>query len=91
MVEKSRRTFLQHASAAAAATGLAAAVPALTATSASASQKSSGRAHEGAFVVYVRDQHSGDIAVMVGEREVVHHDPQLAAQLARLAGATQER
>jgi FlaG/FlaF family flagellin (archaellin) len=37
------------------------------------------------LVAYVRDAHSGEVAVMVGEREVVVHDRELAARIARAA------
>lgn len=45
----------------------------------------SGAVHGGPFVAWVKDAQSGEIAVMVGEHEVVHHDRQLAASLARIA------
>jgi hypothetical protein len=38
-----------------------------------------------ALVAYVRDAHTGEVAVMVGDREVVVHDRELAARIARAA------
>jgi len=35
-------------------------------------------------VAYVSDLRRGDLSVMVGEREVVVHDPALCASLARV-------
>jgi hypothetical protein len=37
-------------------------------------------------VAYVRDPSSGDVSVMVGDREVTVHDPDLAARIAHSAG-----
>ena len=37
-------------------------------------------------VAYVKDPSSGEISVMVGEREVIVHDRKLAARLSRAAG-----
>ncbi|MDQ6851091.1 MAG: hypothetical protein M3070_14335 [Actinomycetota bacterium] len=37
-------------------------------------------------VAYVRDPSSGEVALMVGDREVTVHDPKLAAHIARAAG-----
>ena len=37
------------------------------------------------LVAYVRDAHNGEIAVMFGEHEVIVHDKDLAARIARAA------
>ncbi len=37
-------------------------------------------------VAYVKNPANGEIAVMTGDREVIIHDHQLAAQLSRAAG-----
>jgi hypothetical protein len=37
------------------------------------------------LVAYVRDARTGEVAVMVGEREVVVHDRELAARIAQAA------
>jgi hypothetical protein len=36
-------------------------------------------------VAYVRDAHTGEVAVMRGEQETVVHDRDLAARIARAA------
>jgi len=84
MAEHSRRKFLQRASLGAAAVSAVAVVPGLGAGSAEA--EGSGPAHSGPFVAWVKDAKTGEIAVLVGEHEVVHRDRKLAARLARIAG-----
>jgi FlaG/FlaF family flagellin (archaellin) len=37
------------------------------------------------LVAYVRDAHTGEVCVMVDDREVVVHDKELAARIARVA------
>jgi len=39
-------------------------------------------------VVHVRDASSGDVAILTGDREVVHHDPALVGRLLRAARST---
>lgn len=87
MVDQSRRLFLKSASLGAAVVGVAAAFPALQASAASAADERSGPAHDGPLMAYVSDRRRGEVTVMVGEREVVRHDPDLAARLARLASS----
>jgi hypothetical protein len=53
--------------------------------------KADAEAHPGApgsepVVAYMRDPGSGNIAIMAGNREVMVHDPKLAARIARAAG-----
>ncbi|MGI8761394.1 MAG: ubiquinol-cytochrome c reductase iron-sulfur subunit N-terminal domain-containing protein [Jatrophihabitantaceae bacterium] len=88
MTEHSRRKFLTHASLGAAAVGAAAVAPALTA-SAAAEPLAAGPVHHGPFLAWVKDAKSGEISVLVGETEVVHHDRLLAARLAQIAGRAQ--
>lgn len=85
MPEQSRRSFLKTASITAAAAGAATVVP-VAAADAEAQVPVSGRAHDGPFAVWVKDAKTGEIAVLVGESEVIHHDKALARKLARLAG-----
>lgn len=40
---------------------------------------------EGPLVAHVSDAKSGEIALMVGTREIVVHDPELVARLQRIA------
>ena len=82
MAETTRRTFLKTASLGAAAAGTVALVPGIIGT---AGAEAAGPEHEGPFVAWVKDAKSGVIAVMVGEREVLHQDRDLAARLARIA------
>ena len=84
MSKPSRRGFLAAAGAGAAAVGVAAAVP--RGASASPDPAPAARSgHTEPLVAYVRDAHTGEVAVMVGEREVVVHDHDLAARIARVA------
>ena len=88
MADHSRRTFLRSASLGAAAAGVAAvgATAAVPAGSAAAAEPaSSGPAHAGPFVAWVKDVRSGDVVVLVDDREIVHHDPSLARRLAAIA------
>ncbi len=91
MSDQSRRNFLKTASIGAAAVGATAAIG-FGATDAQAAPATAGGkpavtgpAHDGPFTVWVKDASTGTIAVLVGEQEVVHHDPELATTLARLA------
>jgi hypothetical protein len=83
MSEHSRRDFLRTASIGAATAGVAAAIP--FGASAADAAPSSGPVHDGPVVVWVKNPASGEISVMADDREVSHHDPKLARQLARLA------
>ncbi len=38
-----------------------------------------------AVVAYIGDPRSGEISVMSGDREIIIHDPQLSARIARAA------
>ena len=81
--DSSRRGFLILAGAGAAAVGaVALAAPA----SASGREQEPDRevSADGPLVAYVSDLRRGDLSVMVGEREVVVHDPALCASLARV-------
>jgi hypothetical protein len=79
---QSRRGFLALAGAGAAgAAALAAAGPA----AASGAEVAGPAASREPLVAHVRDPRTGEIAVLVGEREVVVHDRALAARLARIA------
>ncbi len=81
----SRRNFLKTSAAGAAAAGAAAAVPIAFAGPADA--ESTAPAHAGPFLAWVRSADTGEIAVLVGETEIIHHDKQLARRLAQIAGA----
>jgi Spy/CpxP family protein refolding chaperone len=79
MNEPNRRGFLALAGAGAAAVGAVAVAPAAEASTSVPSHVKEP------LVAYVRDAKSGEVAVMIGEREVVVHDRELAARIARAA------
>lgn len=97
MTDQSRRKFLKATSIGGTAAGAAVVLPRLSAqparaaqaqtatASASVTTAEAGAAHAGPFVAYVKNAKTGEIAVMAGENEVVHYDPQLAARLAQVA------
>jgi len=97
MSENSRRSFIRHATLGTAALGATVLVPASLSQEASARTRAQtqqaatqgavhqGAVHQGPLMAYVKNPSTGEIAVMVGEREVLHRDPQLAAQLGRIA------
>ncbi|QMU69378.1 twin-arginine translocation signal domain-containing protein [Streptacidiphilus sp. P02-A3a] len=93
MSENSRRSFIRHATLGTAALGATVLVPAALGQEASARTRTAatqgavqqGAMHHGPLMAYVKNANTGEIAVMVGEREVLHRDPQLAAQLGRIA------
>jgi len=80
MNDPTRRGFLVIAGAGAAAVGAATVAPAAGAAPVRAPSGASGP-----LVAYVSDMQSGEVTLMVGEREVVVHDRDLAARLARAA------
>jgi hypothetical protein len=83
MSNTSRRRFLGVAGAGAAAAGVSVAVPG--AASAAVTPRS-GVAGREPVVAYVEDAPSGRVTLMVGEREVVVHDPDLVRRLLDAAG-----
>ncbi len=86
MAEHSRRSFLKRAAlGAAAAAGAGVVIPGLRAGNATAERAAMDPAHDGPFVAWVKDAKSGEIAVLVGEHEVVHRDLRLATRLAQIA------
>ena len=78
----SRRGFLILAGAGAAAVGAVTMAPA--ATAASEREPGGDVSVDGPLVAYISDLRRGDVSVMMGEREVVVHDPTLCAALARV-------
>jgi len=99
VADQSRRRFLQHGTLGAVAVG-AAFTPGLVSGVASAQPAVSAAVHPSAvrpgavgalpdqpFIAYVKDHRSGEVVVMVGEREVVYRDAELASRLARIAGS----
>ena len=82
VMQSSRRNFLRSASVAAAGAVVVAGVGTGVA---SAEPESSAAAHKGSFVAWVKDPQSGQIAVLVEDREVVVTDKKLAKRLAQVA------
>ncbi len=85
MADRSRRNFLKLGVVMA---GTAAVVPAFIGVT-DADAESSAPAHDGAFVAWVKDPKAGEIAVLVGERELVVRDRKLAKRLAQAAARAQ--
>jgi len=82
MSETNRRKFL-----AAAGAGAAAGVVGITAGPAFAGGPvRSGNAAKETVVAYVRDHHSSEVTLLVGEREVVVNDRDLATRILNAAG-----
>jgi hypothetical protein len=81
MSDHTRRRFLALAGAGAAAVGVG--VTAAEPAQAKPAKVPSGAT--GPLVAYVTDVRSGAVSVMVGDREVVLHDRDLVARLARAA------
>ena len=82
MDQPNRRGFLAIAGAGAAVAGAVAVAPAARAST----PDTTAPAHvTEPLVAYVRNAHTGVVAVMIGEREVVVHDRELAARIARAA------
>jgi hypothetical protein len=78
MSDSTRRSFVKSSAAAAAGVTV---IGALVTEQADAE----ATAHAGPVVAYIRDPHSGEISVMVGERQVKLHDRKIAARIARAA------
>ncbi len=84
MAKLTRRSFLTQTSVGAATFGLLPAVPALAVTpdsSEAAAPELSAAAFTGPMIAHVRDVVTGEVALLVGTREIVFRDPQLVARL----------
>ncbi len=85
-LEPSRRHFLRGAAVGAAVVGVAAVSPQAVASEDPSARPPAGDvAPKGPVTAYVRDHRTGEVAVMVGEHQVIHHDRALANKLANLA------
>jgi len=85
MPESSRRNFLLTTGAGAAAVGVAAALPSSAAAQPAAAKSTSLPAGAQPLVAHVADPRSGSLTLLVGERELTVHDPELVARLTRAA------
>ncbi|HEY2273655.1 MAG TPA: hypothetical protein VGH30_12830 [Jatrophihabitantaceae bacterium] len=86
--DQSRRGFLAVAGAGTAVAAGAALLGGAGAAGAATPGKSSPTAvpeqAKTPLVAYVRDAHTGEVCVMVDDREVIVHDKELAARIARV-------
>lgn len=84
--EPSRRNFLRTAAVGAAVVGAASATPLLAGPANASTPESHGPvAPQGPVSAFVRDHRTGEVAVMVGEHQIIHHDRALASKLAHIA------
>jgi hypothetical protein len=83
MSESTRRNFLIASGVGAAAVGVAAATPGVAAARTPAPATLPHDATD--LVAHIADPSSGNLTLLVGEREVVVHDRDLVARLARAA------
>lgn len=91
MEASDRRTFLRHATLGVAAVGALSAVPRVldprpAVAAATPAAELTPAELEGPVVAYLRDAHSGQFSLFVGEREVAYTDKAMAARLTRAAG-----
>jgi hypothetical protein len=85
MSETSRRKLLAAGGAGVAASAVAMTVSPAEASEAGEARRTSSSARE-SVVAYVQDHRSSEVRLMVGEREVVVHDRDLATRILNAAG-----
>jgi len=81
----SRRGFLKKTAAGAAAVAALAAAPSLLVVAEKSGEGTPAAGVTTPLVAYVRDAAKGEVVIMVGSKEVVRRDPNLARWLASLA------
>ena len=83
MTDLNRRSFLKQTSLGAATLGLLSSLPALAAIPDSQARKPEvpAASFSGPMIAHVSDAATGEVALLVGVREIVFHDPQLVARL----------
>lgn len=87
MAGVTRRHFIYSSGAAAAGLATAGvAGGALSAALASTATATAGAKADQRMVAYVRDGSAGEVTVMVGDREVTYHDPQLVRRMQKALG-----
>jgi hypothetical protein len=99
MPELSRRRFLTGTSLGVAGIAASTAIPAMPPLVATGATRSSAAASAeddldlsavgGDIVAHVRDASTGEVAILVGGTERIHHDPKLVARLLRVARQAQ--
>ena len=88
MTDLNRRSFLKQTSLGAATLGLLSSLPALTAIPDSPQATKAevpAAAFNGSMIAHVGDVATGEVALLVGAREIVFHDPELVARLMKAA------
>ncbi|HWE61142.1 MAG TPA: twin-arginine translocation signal domain-containing protein [Chloroflexota bacterium] len=88
MAPVTRRGFIKHASVGAATVGALSTLPTLATAHAARGIAASDRGHAGLhepLAAVVRDVRTGEIALLIGTREVIVHDPDLAMRLVKAA------
>ena len=87
MTDLNRRSFLKQTSVGAATLGLLSSVPALAAISESphAIPEVADTTVNGPLVAHVSDVATGEVALLLGSREITFRDPQLVARLIKAA------
>jgi hypothetical protein len=81
-----RRAFLRHTPAGAAAIGLLPALPALPTLGHSRKAAASGGTATGPIVIHVKDPAAGEMTLFAGTRQVVLRDPGLVARFIEAVG-----
>jgi hypothetical protein len=89
MAHVTRRGFIKNASAGAATVGALATLPGITAHAAQSVTQADLAATglREPIAAFVRDARSGEVAVLIGTREIVVHDPKLVMRLLKIAHA----
>jgi hypothetical protein len=88
MQDSTRRNFLIASGAGAAAVGVAAALP--TTGSASTPKQVTAPDDASPLVAHISDPRTGELSLLVGDREFVVHDPDLVGRITRAAAAMAE-
>jgi hypothetical protein len=89
MAQLTRHTFIKKTSAGAATLGAAAAVPGLASahTIPGAHPATAAARLQGPLVAHVRNAATGEVALLVGTREIIVHDHDLVKRLIKAAQA----
>ena len=88
MTDLNRRSFLKQTSVGAATLGLLSSVPVLAVISESPQDTIPEVAHttvNGPLIAHVSDVATGEVALLLGSREIIFRDPQLVARLIKAA------
>ena len=88
MTDLNRRSFLKQTSVGAATLGLLSSLPALAVISESPQDtvpEVAATAFSGPLIAHVSDVATGEVALLLGSREIIFRDPQLVARLMKAA------